>query len=70
MVASCAAMCILFGKVECIRMDCQYHITGTERDDFLLLGFSTIEELFDSFHCILGGGILFRGDGAEGWEPL
>ena len=63
-MASCATVCILFGQLRCIRMDCQYHTTGIERDDCLLLGCSILEELFDPFHFIFGGGILFRGDGA------
>ena len=61
-MASCATVCILFVQVICIVMDCQYHATGIECDDFLLLGCGIVEELFDTFHCIFGGGILFRGD--------
>ena len=49
-------------------MDCQYHTTGIERDDCLLLECGIVEVLFHPFHSIIGGGILFRGDGAEGWE--
>ena len=49
-------------------MDCQYHTTGIERDDCLLLECGIVEVLFHPFHSIIGGGILFRGDGALGWE--
>ena len=53
-----------FGRVRCIVMDCQYHNTGIECDDYLLLGCGIIKELFDLFHCVFGGGVIFRDDGA------
>ena len=68
MDTSCATVCIIFVQVRCIRMDFQYHTTGIERDDCLLLGYGIIEEFFDPFHCVFGGEILFRGNGALGWD--
>ena len=56
-MVSYATACILFVNVRYIGMDYQYHTTGVERDDCLLLECGIIEEFLTRFIVFSVGGL-------------
>ena len=67
-MATCSAVCVCFGEVECVQVDVHYHFGCVESYSCIGMCHQVIHELFYFPHGVLCSFQLFAGDCAEGHE--